>query len=512
MMFAKHENQKPPGALSSDHKDVLLRMRGIDKSFPGVHALKNITLELHRGEVLALVGENGAGKSTLIKVLGGAHLPDIGDILIEGEDPQIYSPTTARHAGVSVIYQEFNLIPDLTVRENIFLGREKTRSGFINAAEEHSQSLALFKKLGMDIDPNTRCNELTVAQQQAVEIAKALSVNARIIVMDEPTAALTSQEVERLFDLVKEMKSQAIGIIYISHRLDEIFDVADRVMVLRDGEHVGTQDIRDITRDKLIEMMVGRSIESEFPKRAATPGPERLRVEKLNRGDILRDVSFSARAGEVLGFAGLTGAGRTETMRTVFGADEPDSGQIFIDDAEVNIHSPIDAIRNRICLLTEDRKGQGLILIHSVCENFGLPNLDQFTRGLFLDRGKERREFDGYVARLKIKISGREQLAMNLSGGNQQKVVLAKWLARNADIIIFDEPTRGIDVGTKYEIYLLMNRLAAEGKAIIMISSELPEILGMSDRIIVMHEGRIKGEITDVTNATQEDILSMAIN
>jgi ABC-type sugar transport system ATPase subunit len=490
---------------------LLLEMRHIDKSFPGVHALKNVSLKLYRGEVLGLVGENGAGKSTLIKVLGGAHPPDAGDIIIEGRLAHIPSPTAAQQAGVSIIYQEFNLIPDLTVTENIFLGREKTRMGMVRAAEEHQKTLELFRKIGINIDPNARCSELTVAQQQTVEIAKALSMNAKIIVMDEPTATLTTQETEHLFAIVRDLKSHGIGIIYISHRLDEIFEVADRAMVLRDGEHVGTQDTNNITREKLIEMMVGRPVESEFPKRTASPGSERLRVENLCRGKAVRNVSFSARAGEFLGFAGLVGAGRTETMRLIFGADLPDKGRIFIDGKQTDIRSPGDAIRNRICLLTEDRKGQGLVLIHSCRENFGLPNLDRFVRGMFLDQRRERKEFSAFVESLKIKTSSQEQMTMNLSGGNQQKVVLAKWLARNADIMIFDEPTRGIDVGTKYEIYLLMNRLADEGKTIIMISSELPEILGLSDRIIVMHEGRVKGEITDVANTTQEDILSMAI-
>jgi ABC-type sugar transport system ATPase subunit len=493
------------------NNSLLLEMRRIDKSFPGVHALKKVSMKLHRGEVLGLVGENGAGKSTLIKVLGGAHLPDAGEILIDGQPVQILSPTDAQKAGVSIIYQEFNLIPDLTVRENIFLGREKTKMGLVRAAEEHRKTMQLFKKIGIRIDADARCSELTVAQQQTVEIAKALSVNAKIIVMDEPTATLTTQEVEHLFAIVQDLKSHGLGIIYISHRLDEIFDVADRAMVLRDGQHVGTHDINDITRDKLIEMMVGRPIESEFPKRESSPGRERLRVENLRRGKAVCNVSFSVRAGEVLGFAGLVGAGRTETRRLIFGADKPDEGSIFIEGRKTDIRSPADAIRNRICLLTEDRKGQGLVLIHSCRENFGLPNLDRFARGIFLDQQTERKEFSHFVDNLRIKVSSHEQLAMNLSGGNQQKVVLAKWLARNADIMIFDEPTRGIDVGAKYEIYLLMNRLAAEGKAIIMISSELSEILGLSDRIIVMHEGRIKGEITDVENTTQEDILSMAI-
>ena len=498
--------------VSGENKQkLLLQMRGIDKSFPGVHALKDIDLTLRKGEVLGLVGENGAGKSTLIKILGGAHLPDSGDILIEDSDPRIHSPTSARHAGVSVIYQEFNLVPHLTVRENIFLGREKTRAGFVSAGAEYKQSLALFNKLGIDIDPDAPCSQLTVAQQQSIEIAKSLEVDAKIIVMDEPTAALTGREVKRLFAIIKDLRSQRIGIIYVSHRLEEIFEVADSVMVLRDGEHVDTRDIRDITRDKLIEMMVGRPLESEFPARTVKLGHERLRVEKLNRGRAVRNVSFSVRAGEVLGFAGLIGAGRTETMRIVFGADEPDSGKIFVEGTEIGIRNPKDAIRNRICLLAEDRKQQGLILIHSARENFGLPNLDLFSRGPFVSHTRECKEFDSYVQRLRIRISDREQLVMELSGGNQQKVVLAKWLARNADIIIFDEPTRGIDVGAKYEIYLLINRLASQGKAIIMISSELPEILGMSDRIIVMHEGQIKGEIADVANATQQDIISMAI-
>jgi len=498
--------------VSGENKQkLLLQMRGIDKSFPGVHALKGIDLTLRKGEVLGLVGENGAGKSTLIKILGGAHLPDSGDILIEGSDPRIHSPTSARHAGVSIIYQEFNLVPHLTVRENIFLGREKTRAGFVSAGEEYKQSLALFNKLGIDIDPDVPCSQLTVAQQQSIEIAKSLEVDAKIIVMDEPTAALTGPEVKRLFAIIKDLRSQGIGIIYVSHRLEEIFEVADSVMVLRDGEHVDTRDIRDTTRDKLIEMMVGRPLESEFPGRTVKLGHERLRVEKLNRGRAVRDVSFSVRAGEVLGFTGLVGAGRTETMRIVFGADEPDSGKIFVEGTETGIHNPKDAIRNRICLLAEDRKQQGLILIHSARENFGLPNLDLFSRGPFVSHTRECKEFDSYVQRLRIRISDREQLVMELSGGNQQKVVLAKWLARNADIIIFDEPTRGIDVGAKYEIYLLINRLASQSKAIIMISSELPEMLGMSDRIIVMHEGQIKGEITDVANATQQDIISIAI-
>jgi ABC-type sugar transport system ATPase subunit len=490
---------------------LLLEMRRIDKSFPGVRALDNVSLKLHRGEVLGLVGENGAGKSTLIKVLGGAYLPDSGRILIEGRSASIFSPSAAQQAGVSIIYQEFNLIPDLTVRENIFLGREKTRIGFVRAGEEQRATLELFGKLGINIDPDARCSELTVAQQQTVEIARALSVNAKIIVMDEPTATLTARESGHLFDMIRELKSRGLGIIYISHRLEEVFEVADRVMVLRDGEHVGTEHIDNVDRERLIEMMVGRPVDSEFPKHSARPGRERLRVEDICRGHTVRNVSFSARAGEILGFAGLVGAGRTEIMRLIFGAESPDRGRIFINGTRAEIRSPGDAIHRGICLLTEDRKRQGLVLIHSCRENYGLPNLGRLGGRFFLNQRKERREFCDFAESLRIKTPGPEQHIMKLSGDNQQKIVIAKWLARSADIMIFDEPTRGIDVGAKYEIYLLMCRLAEEGRAVIVISSELPEILGLSDRIVVMHEGQVKGEITDVSNATQEDILSMAI-
>jgi len=498
-------------ASCDNREKLLLEMQGIEKSFPGVQALRGVSLELRRGEVLGIVGENGAGKSTLIKVLGGVHVPYRGRILLVGQPVSLRSPSAAQQAGISIIYQEFNLIPDLTVRENIFLGREQTRGGFVRTAHEQQEARKLFQKLGLSLDPETRCRDLTVAQQQMVEIAKVLLVQARIVVMDEPTAALTAQEVAHLMEIIRELKSQGLGVIYISHRLDEIFVTADRVMVLRDGQHVGTDAVSSLSRQRMIEMMVGRPLEAEFPQRSVPRGPERLRVECLTKGTAVRDVSFTAYSGEVLGFAGLAGAGRTETMRCLFGADTPDAGRIFVDGRPARIRDPRDAIRHRICLLTEDRKGQGLVLPHSVRHNFGLPNLDRLTRGPFLDQRREREELARYVRDLKIRLTSQEQPAATLSGGNQQKVVLAKWLARNADIIIFDEPTRGIDVGAKYEIYLLMNRLVAEGKAVIMISSELPEVLGMSDRIIVMREGTIKGHITQVAGATQEQLLSLAI-
>lgn len=490
----------------------LLAMRGISKSYPGVRALHQVNLRIAAGEVLALMGENGAGKSTLIKVLGGAIEPDSGEIVIDGKITEIRSPQDSQAAGIGIIYQEFNLVPGLSAAENIFLGREETRGGFVRQDDERAAARRLFQQLDVDVDPDALCRDLTVAQQQIVEIAKALSLNARILVMDEPTAALTAHEVERLEAIIAELKSRGIGIIYISHRLEEIFKVADRIQVLRDGENVGESAIADIDRNRLIELMVGRELKNEFPARDTEPGDVRLEVKNLCRGDWVRDVSFHARAGEIVALTGLVGAGRTETIRLIFGADERDRGEIILDGKQLQIRSPMDAIKHGIGLLTEDRKQQGLVLPHSVRENFGLANLDWLSRFGLVNQTEERRAFGGYVDSLKIKVPHQEQAARNLSGGNQQKVVLAKWLARDCEVLIFDEPTRGIDVGAKYEIYCLMNELAAKGKVIIMVSSELPEVLGMADRILVMHEGRITGEINDVKNTTQERVLELAMN
>jgi ABC-type sugar transport system ATPase subunit len=369
----------------------------------------------------------------------------------------------------------------------------------------------LFDRLGADIDPETRCAELSVAEQQEVEIAKALARDARLIVMDEPSSALSPTEVARLLTVVRELTAQGIGVIYISHRLDEIFEIADRVTVLRDGAEVGTRPIGEFTRESMIEMMVGRKLDQEFPKVAAEIGEERLVVEGLSRGRRVREVSFGIRRGEVLGLTGLVGAGRTETARLIFGADRREAGTITLDGKSLPLRSPREAVAAGICLLPEDRKMQGLVLGQSVRENFGLPNLASFARLGFINAKREAEALAAHVDKLQIKLSSPDQSAGTLSGGNQQKVVLAKWLERNAEVIIFDEPTRGIDVGAKYEIYQLINRLAAAGKAILMISSELPEVLGMSDRILVMHEGRITGEITDVAGATQADLMRLAV-
>jgi len=497
----------------------LLSMRGVDKSFPGVHALKSVDLDLAAGDVLALLGENGAGKSTLIKVLGGAHQPDSGAIEIDGRRLDITSPQDSQRAGIGIIYQEFNLVPAMTVRENIFLGQEPSRVSFIPAGKERRRARELFERIGVELDPDALVRDLTVAQQQVVEIAKALSLDSRIIVMDEPSAALSPREVQGLFRIIEELKSQGIGIVYVSHRLDEIFAICNRVTVLRDGEYVDSKPIGELTRDTLIELMVGRKLENEFPTRAAVNVPDKVDAEArpglvvsgLAGGPKVKDVSFNVRRREIVALTGLVGAGRTETARLIFGADKREAGTITLDGNELDIRSPRDAITAGICLLTEDRKGQGLILNQSVLENFGLPNLSRFSAGGLIQQKLERSAFQGYVEQLQIKVSEPAQRAGNLSGGNQQKVVLAKWLERDAEVIIFDEPTRGIDVGAKFEIYLLMHKLVEQGKAILMISSELPEVLGMADRIVVLHEGRVKGEINDVKSATQESIMSLAV-
>jgi ribose transport system ATP-binding protein len=489
--------------------EPLLHMHAISKSFPGVQALADVDLTLHAGEVLALLGENGAGKSTLIKILAGAHRPDAGSIAIAGQAALIRTPQDARRAGIGVIYQELNLVGGQSAVDNLFLGQEAAL--MLRRRDERDRAMRLFARLGVEVPLDVPCRRLSVAQQQIVEIAKALVSQSRIMVLDEPSAALTPQETARLFGVVRELKAQGIGVIYISHRLDEIFAIADRVMVLRDGRHVATRPRGDLTRVELIEMMVGRKLEQEFPPRQARIGAPRLVAENLCRGAKVRNVSFTVHQGEILALTGLVGSGRSETARLLFGADRPDAGTVTLDGRPLRLRSPRDAIRARICLLSEDRKAHGLVLGRSVLENFALPNLGRWSRFGWLWRGRERAAFARHAEALRIRTPHPGQLARNLSGGNQQKVVLAKWLEANCDVLIFDEPTRGIDVGAKYEIYLLMNELARQGKAILMISSELPEVLGMADRILVLHEGRVTGEITSVKEATQEQIMRLAV-
>jgi ABC-type sugar transport system ATPase subunit len=489
----------------------LLEMAGMCKRFPGVDALRDVDLSLAAGECLAICGENGAGKSTLIKLLAGAHQADAGEIRIDGAPVLIGSPHDSQRLGIAVIFQELNLVPQLSARENIFLGRERTRLGFPDRRYETAEARRLFERLGVTIDPDLPCAELSVAHQQAVEIAKALGAEARVIVMDEPSATLTEPETRRLFEVVGELRAAGMGVIYISHRIEEIFEVAQRVLVLRDGQAVDMVATNGVTPKRLIELMVGRPLEAEFPEHSRSLGAERLRAVGLRRGDAVRDVSFHVRAGEVLGFAGLVGAGRTEAMRLVFGADPREAGEILVDGVPRPITNPRDAMSEGIGLLTEDRKGQGLVLGHTAVENFALPNLGRLARGPFVDRTRERQRFAHHAGALRIRSGASDLPVATLSGGNQQKVVLAKWLERDCGVVIFDEPTRGIDVGAKFEIYQLINQLASAGKAVAMVSSELPELLGMCDRIVVMHAGRIVGEIEDVGAASQEQILSLMV-
>ncbi len=488
----------------------LLSMSGIRKSFPGVQAISSASLDLGEGEIHALVGENGAGKSTLIKILTGVHQADSGAMTIAGVPCRFRSPVEAQAAGIVAIYQEFTLVPSLSVRANLFLGSEKTRRGLIDDRHEQSVSAQAFDKLGIRIDPEALVSELTVAQQQLVEIARALTRQARILVMDEPTAAIAPREVAHLFTILRDLAARGIGILFISHRLDEVFAIADRITVMRDGNTIDTRQTGAFTRQQLIEAMVGRSLSEEYPKVPASLGKIRLEVTKLSGGKV-RDVSFATREGEVLGLGGLMGAGRTELARLIFGADKKEEGDIRLDGQAVRIESPRDAIRNGICLLTEDRKLQGLVLGASAKDNFALPNLASWSHLSWINQAKEKVRFFDRVKSLNVRLAGADQRAQDLSGGNQQKLLVARWLETNSQVIIFDEPTRGIDVGAKYEMYLLINKLAAEGKVVLVISSELPELLGICDRILVMREGRISGEIQNVKATKQEDIMALAV-
>lgn len=491
--------------------DYLLEMKEISKSFPGVKVLDGVQLNLKRGEVLALMGENGAGKSTLMKILGGIYQRDGGTIVVKGQTQENMTPDIAAKRGIAIIHQELNLIPHLSVMENIFLGREFTygKSGFVNWSRMRTEAKRWLEQLAIDLDPATPVGELSVGQQQMIEIAKALSMQADILVLDEPTAALTNREIDALFDVIAALKRKGVGMIYISHRMEEIFQISDRITVLRDGRYVGTVRTAETSLDELVKMMVGREITDRFPKVEVKPGEERLRVENLTVRGKLSGISFSVRSGEIVGVAGLMGAGRTEMAKALFGAERIDGGAIFVDGKPVRISQPIDAIRAGIALVTEDRKEEGLVLPLSVRENIALPNLAKLASLGVMNRRAEQALSDETIRRLLIKTAGGEQAAGSLSGGNQQKVVIGKWLATQPKILILDEPTRGVDIGAKKEIYDIMNRLAQEGVAILMISSELPEVLGMSDRVLIMHEGRITGSFSRA-EATQELIMHAA--
>ena len=491
--------------------DVILTMKGIDKSFPGVHALDHVDLEVRKGEVHALMGENGAGKSTLMKVLTGIYHKDAGTITYEGKEVEFTNPREAQDAGIVIVHQELNMMGHLTVAQNIFIGREYMNGKLIDDKKMNEEAKKLFDQLGINIDPKETMSRLTVGKQQMCEIAKAISHDAKVIIFDEPSAALTEAEIEELFKIIRDLRDKQMGIVYISHRMDEIKVITDRVTVMRDGGYVGTLITKDSTKDDIINMMVGRVI-YEDPKtesQVAPDAPVVLKVEHLNAGRMVKDVSFELHKGEILGFSGLMGAGRTETARALFGADPKDSGDIYVNGQKVDIKTPQDAVKCGIGYLSEDRKRFGIVVDKTVAENSTMATMENFMKGIFIDKKKEKDGAQEYVEALKTKTPSVDQLVVNLSGGNQQKVVIAKWLVRNCDILIFDEPTRGIDVGAKSEIYHLMNELVAEGKSIIMISSEMTEILRMSDRIVVMCEGRKTGEL-GIEEATQERIMHAA--
>lgn len=493
--------------------ETFLQMSHITKRFPGVLALSNVDFALRKGEVHALLGENGAGKSTLMKILSGVYQPDEGDIIFEGQPVTFANPLSAQSAGITIIHQEFNLFPELTVEENIFIGREfcKNNRWRLDDKQQRQAAIDILQKLNLNISPETLVADLTVAQQQMVEIAKAISVNAKILIMDEPTAALTETEIDSLFQVTRLLKEQGTGIVYISHRLEELALIADRATVMRDGQFIATVDYDAVKISDLIAMMVGRDLGNIYPRRE--PLAQRkpvLEVSGLTRNGVLNNIDFTLYQGEILGFAGLMGAGRTELARAIFGADPIDGGTLKLNGNVTVIKDIPDAIKQGISYLTEDRKKEGLALGLSVERNIMLGNYPEYSdRYGNVDSKRCQKTSEEQVKALRIKTPHLEQAALNLSGGNQQKIIIARWVCKDTDILIFDEPTRGIDVGAKLEIYELMNRLVAKGKSIIMISSELPEVLGMCDRILVMRNGRITGELAS-DDATQEKIMQYA--
>lgn len=491
-------------------QEYIVELKNINKSFPGVKALDDVSFNLKSGEVLALLGENGAGKSTLMKILSGVYTRDSGDAIIFGETIESITPHKAQELGIAIIHQELNMCVHLTVAENIFLGREIIKAGKLDNKTMNQKTMDILNKLNIDIDPDTIVGDLSVSKQQMVEIAKALSTNARILIMDEPTSALTSKEIDDLFVIIHKLKDQGCGIVYISHRLEELQHIVDRVTIMRDGKFITSMDFANTTMPEIIENMVGREIKEKFPRVECEKGKKILEIKNLNAGRMVRDVSFDLYEGEIVGIAGLMGAGRTELTRVIFGVDPKESGQIILEGKSIDIKSTIDAIKQGIVLAPEDRKKDGLCTKLSIRENIALPNLDILCDAAgVVNRRKEKLMVEDSVKNLKIKLANAEVDAGSLSGGNQQKVVVAKWLARNSKVVIFDEPTRGIDVAAKVEIYNLMNELKKNNIGVLFVSSEMPEVMGISDRILVMCDGKITGEL-QTKEATQNKILEYA--
>lgn len=487
--------------------NYILECQGISKAFGGTQALSNVELHIKKGEVHALLGENGAGKSTLMKIIIGLYKADSGEIIFEGKPYSAKGPAEAMAAGISMIHQELNPEPYLTIAESIFLNREDTKKGkfFLDKKKTNQRAEKILAQFDFPKGAKTMMEELTLAQTQMVEIIKAVSCDARVIIMDEPTSSLDSEETEHLFRTIRDLKEKGVSIIYISHRMEEIFEICDRVSVFRDGQYVGSKDIEGVTTSELISMMVGRTVENVFPKTDCSIGDVVFKVEGLS-GKGFEDITFEVHAGEILGISGLVGSGRSETMRAIFGLDPIEKGKIFLEGKEITIKNPKDAIEKGIAMVNEDRKTYGLCLFRSLRENISLPNLPKRQKKLFLNQKRENKECIEAAKKLKVKAASIEADAYSLSGGNQQKVVLAKWLMANPKVLILDEPTRGVDVGAKSEIHTLMCQFAAQGLAIIMISSELPEVMGMSDRIIIYHEGKLNGEIS------REEILRGGVN
>ena len=492
--------------------EYVVELKNITKRFPGVVAMRNMSIGIKPGEIHGLIGENGAGKSTLIKVLTGVHIPEEGEIYVDGVKKVFRNPVQSREAGIACVYQELNIVRQLPVVDNVFMGRAIKKGPLLDYPKMEAIAKEALTTLGHpEIDVRKECGKLGIGLQQMVEIAKAVSLDAKLIIMDEPTSSLGKEEIEQLMETVRTLKKKGIAILFVSHKLEELFELCDRVTVMRDGEHIVTEDIGNMTEEKLINAMVGRTLDNLFPKEFGEKGDVWLEAKNLNEVGVLHDVSFQAHAGQITCFAGLVGAGRTETMRAVFGADPLDSGEIYVKGKKVTIKKPADAIKQGIGFLTEDRKGQGLVLSLGVRTNLILANMKGFTKGLLFDEKKIEQTGQDNIAALKIKTPSLDEVTAQLSGGNQQKVVIGKWVNTNADILIFDEPTRGIDVGAKIEVYNVMNQLVKAGKCVIMVSSELPEVLAMSDHVVVMRGGRVMANIDrDSKHFNSEDIMKAA--